>query len=503
MKNKIIILAFLLVAALFVGQKAQASYSCSINSTTYADQASCNSGCNFTQTQNCAQNCTVGSTYFCKDNYGGNNTVGPCNVGDNYISGDVPATYYNNVLGSGCANSAPAGSVKVGYACMSSSIEGPVVENYIEYYKMQTCTYACSIPGGSACNGSNQCSKTTAGTCTYIVPVVTYSWSSGAWGTCGGGSCGNNNGTHTRTVVCKDSNGNTVADSNCSGTKPTTSETCMMAACAYSWKNGAWGACNPSCGSGTQLRSVWCEDSSGYVVANSNCSGTAPADNQACNNGACTAAICLNVPANASVCPSDNLGLTDSTFSVLASTCSAPAGSAPKCQYTCNANYTLSGGMCKFSPTFNPTGSCVENLAKVEWAPAAGASSYFAAIYTGSYDPTFLINLVTSPYTKLGTTNTTYNWVAQAVDSNGKRSDLIFGPSFSCAATPTPPPPPACTAGCIDNPTACDASCGSGKKYCKYQNADCSITNNFPLPCSSPACPSSSDADRNWKEVAP
>jgi hypothetical protein len=48
-----------------------------------------------------------------------------------------------------------------------------------------------------------------------------YSWSTGSWGQC-------INGTKTRTVQCVNQNGNVVADSNCSGTKPNTSESCSI-----------------------------------------------------------------------------------------------------------------------------------------------------------------------------------------------------------------------------------------------------------------------------------
>jgi hypothetical protein len=69
--------------------------------------------------------------------------------------------------------------------------------------------------------------------------AVGYSWSEGTYGSCSA-TCGG--GTQTRTIVCKDNSGNTVADSNCTGTKPAASQACNQGACAptitYSWNEG-------------------------------------------------------------------------------------------------------------------------------------------------------------------------------------------------------------------------------------------------------------------------
>lgn len=59
---------------------------------------------------------------------------------------------------------------------------------------------------------------------------TTYSWYEGSWGSCTG-NCGANNGTKSRTVYCKSSSGGQVSDSNCSGTKPTTSSACTASSC--------------------------------------------------------------------------------------------------------------------------------------------------------------------------------------------------------------------------------------------------------------------------------
>ena len=45
------------------------------------------------------------------------------------------------------------------------------------------------------------------------------------------------------------------------------------------WVTGSWGTCSSS---GTQTRSVTCQDSSGNIVSNSNCTATEPATTQSC-----------------------------------------------------------------------------------------------------------------------------------------------------------------------------------------------------------------------------
>jgi hypothetical protein len=50
--------------------------------------------------------------------------------------------------------------------------------------------------------------------------------------------------------------------------------------CTSTWQTGSWGACNKSCGGGTQTRSVTCK-------ANHFCPGAKPATSQACNTSAC------------------------------------------------------------------------------------------------------------------------------------------------------------------------------------------------------------------------
>jgi len=64
--------------------------------------------------------------------------------------------------------------------------------------------------------------------------TVSYSWVTGAYGTCSA-ACGG--GTQGRTVVCKDNSGNTVNDSFCTATKPAVTSDCNTDACSMACKD--------------------------------------------------------------------------------------------------------------------------------------------------------------------------------------------------------------------------------------------------------------------------
>ena len=59
---------------------------------------------------------------------------------------------------------------------------------------------------------------------------LTYSWVTSPWGDCTG-ECGTNNGTKNRTVLCKDSNGNSVSDDYCTDIKPSLTQSCTISEC--------------------------------------------------------------------------------------------------------------------------------------------------------------------------------------------------------------------------------------------------------------------------------
>lgn len=150
----------------------------------------------------------------------------------------------------------------------------------------QTQSVICQDSNGNTV-ADNFCTTSkppTAQTCNPQA-CLTYNWSAGGFGACSA-TCGG--GTQTQSVVCKDSDGNTTNDSLCTGAKPATTQTCNPQACVtYSWSQGGWGICSATCGGGTQTQSVTCRDNNGNTVANSFCAGTPPPSTQSCNTQAC------------------------------------------------------------------------------------------------------------------------------------------------------------------------------------------------------------------------
>ena len=90
-------------------------------------------------------------------------------------------------------------------------------------------------------------------------------------------------GTQTRTVVCKDNNGNTVDDSLCPQPKPPLTQTANCSApVTYDWDESPWSG---ACPSTQQTRTVVCKNNSGVIVADSFCAQPKPNTTQplSCN----------------------------------------------------------------------------------------------------------------------------------------------------------------------------------------------------------------------------
>ena len=110
-------------------------------------------------------------------------------------------------------------------------------------------------------------------------------WVVGAFGVCDT-ICGG--GTQTRTVECQDCNGNVLADGECAGPKPAETQACNTDPCCLNdWVVGPYGECDTICGGGTQIRTVECQDCNGNVLADGECAGPKPATSQSCNTQQC------------------------------------------------------------------------------------------------------------------------------------------------------------------------------------------------------------------------
>ena len=152
----------------------------------------------------------------------------------------------------------------------------------------QSRTVACQTSSGdtvadSYCTSSkpavNQSCNTDA-----CPTVYTYGWQlvpNQCSKTCGGG---------VEKFICKRNDDTTVADSLCTDPKPVVA--CNTQACpinyTYSWEVGTWGVCSKTCGGGTRTRSVICKRSDGQTVADVYCNGQSqPASQETCNTQVC------------------------------------------------------------------------------------------------------------------------------------------------------------------------------------------------------------------------
>jgi hypothetical protein len=134
----------------------------------------------------------------------------------------------------------------------------------------------------SFCSGAKP--STTQGCIGSLNCNTSYTWQQGGWGGCST-TCGT--GEKTQTVVCKDALGITWADFYCQGSKPSSSLSCTeTSGCpqhVYSWNQSGFGSCSATCGPGTKTQTVTCQDETGAVAADSNCSGSKPSSSQTCN----------------------------------------------------------------------------------------------------------------------------------------------------------------------------------------------------------------------------
>ena len=116
-----------------------------------------------------------------------------------------------------------------------------------------------------------------------------YAWAGTAWATCSQ-LCGG--GSQTRTITCQQADGTVVVNSNCSGTMPASTQACNTQACSSAmWVQGGFSLCSKTCGGGTQTQTVTCKDSSGNTISSSLCTGAAPASSLSCNTQACPTAL--------------------------------------------------------------------------------------------------------------------------------------------------------------------------------------------------------------------
>lgn len=143
---------------------------------------------------------------------------------------------------------------------------------------VQTRAVNCTDGNGGRVADS-QCEAASRPAVTQTCTPGACDWVVGAFGDCSA-TCGS--GTRSRTVECRDGDGNVVPDASCPTPKPGASAVCNV---DCNWETGLWGPCSVTCAfeTGTQTRSVTCEDEFGNVVDSSNCGDLQPATQQSCN----------------------------------------------------------------------------------------------------------------------------------------------------------------------------------------------------------------------------
>lgn len=120
-------------------------------------------------------------------------------------------------------------------------------------------------------------------------PLDQFVWTVGEWGSCSQ-PCKqegvNQGGTQDRSVSCRSTKNEVVAESNCKEAKPITQRACNTQSCPPSgsgafWNPGPWGECSPACEPGTQTRTVTCMKAGG-VVSDNECTPPKPETSMAC-----------------------------------------------------------------------------------------------------------------------------------------------------------------------------------------------------------------------------
>lgn len=141
--------------------------------------------------------------------------------------------------------------------------------------------------------------------CEDVIEQGIPSWHEGDWSRCSM-ACGG--GQKTRLVQCHSTSDVVIPDSECTGTKPATSQSCNSQTCTadYSWNVGPYGTCSKTCGSGSKYRNVTCQSKTGVYVAENYCTVTKPDTSTACNTDSC---------------PSDTFNWIPGTWSSCSATC--------------------------------------------------------------------------------------------------------------------------------------------------------------------------------------
>jgi hypothetical protein len=139
----------------------------------------------------------------------------------------------------------------------------------------QTRTVDCVLKFNGSIADPSQCSgitkPATTGTSTGVYSGCTNAWETGTYGSWSSGC--STSATHTRTVLCRRSDGKAVADSECTAARPASSETgSNLVSCGYEWTTPTeWVSASKCSTNTTQTRTTTCKRSDGATVADGMC----------------------------------------------------------------------------------------------------------------------------------------------------------------------------------------------------------------------------------------
>jgi len=341
-----------------------------------------------------------------------------------------------------------------------------------------------------------------------VTPAYTFSWTTGGWST--PSACGST--TSTRSVSCLRSDGVTVADANCSGGKPASTQAASdYSACTFSWQSSGWST-PAACGATTATRSVWCQRSDGSTVSDASCGGGKPATSQSTSDySSCSYSWATSGWSTPSAC-----GATTATRSVW---CQRSDGSTV-------GDASCGGGKPASSQASSDYSSCSYSFTYGSWSTPAGCGAVTqtrsatckrsdGATVSNSYCGTPVTSQTGSDYSSCTYSFNYGSWGSCSASCGGgtqtrsascKRSD---GSTVSNSYCGTPTTSQSCnTQACAPTYTysfvysgwsACSATCGGGTQTrsvsCQRNdgatvaNSYCGTPGSTSQSCNTAACP--------------
>ena len=417
-------------------------------------------------------------------NYGG---WGACSGGTgswSYGSWSAPSSYCSTsateTRSAACVANAGTGSQSRSVYCLRS--DGTTVANsYCSGTSQPAASESCTPSSGFNCSGTPVTSQTVSS-----LTGCSYNWITSGW-SAPNSSC-SSSATETQTVQCQRSDGTIVSNSDCNAsTEPASSQTVAdYSGCSYSWSSGNWSACSGGSGtwqysswtpatgsactsslsqtrtascvanssSGSQSRTETCVRSDGTTVSSSYCTSTEPATSQACtptSGYSCgtEGATSQSVP-DYSTC---SYGWQMSAWSPPNSTCSSSALETRTGICLRSDGTTVSNSYCSgttepaTSQTVSDYSTCIYTWTPGSWGSCSGGSGIWS--YTAWSPAAGYACTASLAQTRTGTCNVTADSGSESRTVTCQRSDGTTVSGSYCTST-EPAASQACTPSAVD-----------------------------------------------------